>query len=134
MAGGNKNIQNHPNAGKNDFSKRKENINKKGRPRKLVSDTIKQLSDQGVKPVSKSDIKEIYLSLINIPIPELQELVKDETETALVRIIGKNVLSGKGFDVIEKMLDRADGKPQQSVDLKTDKPIEPIELKIINDK
>lgn len=115
MAGGYKNIQNHPNAGKNDFSKRPEQA---GRKRKLVSDTIYKLKEDGVTPVSKSDIKDIYLSLINIPIPELEDLIKDESETALVRIVGQNILSGKGFDIIESMLDRAIGKATQEVNQK----------------
>jgi hypothetical protein len=34
----------------------------------------------------------------------------------LVRIIIKNMLSWKGFDVIEKMLDRWIGKPKQEID------------------
>src|SRR5699024_8684399 len=97
------------------FVKNDPRINRKGRPRKLVTDTIKKLKDDGVQPVSKSDIKDIYLSLINIPIPELKELVKDDTETVLVRIVGKNILSGRGFDIIESMLDRAIGKATQQV-------------------
>jgi hypothetical protein len=35
----------------------------------------------------------------------------------LIRIVGKKILSEKGFDIIEKMLDRSLGKPNQSIDI-----------------
>ena len=41
------------------------------------------------------------------------------------RIVSKEMLSKKGFEIIEKMLDRANGRPtqmhQQSIDMKVSK-------------
>ena len=97
--------------------KKGERLNPNGRPRKLITDVIKQLEELGIKPATKPDIQDIYMRLINVDIPELEKIVKDTTQPALVRIVGKNVLSGKGFDIIEKMLDRSIGKAMNSIDL-----------------
>ena len=99
------------------FDKNPQNINRNGRPRKLITDVIAQLEEQGIKPATKPDIQDIYMRLINVEIPELEQIVKDSTQPVLVRIVGKNVLSGKGFDIIEKMLDRSIGKAMNSIDL-----------------
>ena len=50
------------------------------------------------------------MRLIQLTIPELENKVKDGTQPALIRIVGKAILGGKGFDIIEKMLDRSVGK------------------------
>jgi hypothetical protein len=98
------------------FDANPENINRAGRPRKLISETIKQLKEQGVKETTTEEIKACYLMLINMAIPELEQAVKDNSQSALVRIVGKAILSGKGFDIIERMLDRSIGRAQQSID------------------
>ena len=99
------------------FDKNPQNINRNGRPRKLITDVIAELEKQGIKAATKPDIQDIYMRLINVEIPELEQIVKDSTQPVLVRIVGKSVLSGKGFDIIEKMLDRSIGKVPNSIDL-----------------
>ena len=103
----------------NGFQKNPQNINRNGRPRKMIADVIAELEKQGIKAATKSDIQDIYMRLINIEIPELEQIVKDTTQPVLVRIVGKNILSGKGFDIIEKMLDRSIGKAEQKTDITT---------------
>ena len=103
----------------NGFQKNPQNINRKGRPRKMIADVIDELEKQGIKAATKPDIQDIYMRLINVEIPELEQIVKDQTQPVLVRIVGKNVLSGKGFDIIEKMLDRSIGKAEQKTDITT---------------
>jgi hypothetical protein len=103
----------------NGFQKNPQNINRNGRPRKLITDVIAELEKQGIKAATKPDIQDIYMRLINVEIPELEQIVKDTTQPVLVRIVGKNVLSGKGFDIIEKMLDRSIGKAEQKTDITT---------------
>ena len=103
----------------NGFQKNPQNINRKGRPRKMIADVIAELEKQGIKAATKSDILDIYMRLINMEIPELEQIVKDPTQPALVRIVGKSILSGKGFDTIEKMLDRSIGKAEQKTDITT---------------
>ena len=103
----------------NGFQKNPQNINRYGRPRKMIADVIAELEKQGIKAATKSDILDIYMRLINIEIPELEQIVKDPTQPVLVRIVGKNILSGKGFDIIEKMLDRSIGKKEKKTDITT---------------
>ena len=112
---GNKKIHKHPKANTNGFDKNPQNINKSGANRKMVSSVIKDLKEVGVEETTSVEIKAVYLMLVNLTIAEIEEKVKDDNQPALVRIVGKEVLSGKGFDIIEKMLDRAIGKAQQSI-------------------
>jgi 2-phosphoglycerate kinase len=99
--------------------KKGETLNPNGRPRKLVSDVIKELENQGVKPVTKQEIQDVYMRLINLEMPDLEAKVKDSKQPALVRIVGKAILSGKGYEVIERMLDRSIGKPDTKTDITT---------------
>lgn len=102
---------------KNGFKQNPQNINKTGVNRKLISDVNIDLENNGVKEATKTDIVSCYLRLINLPVDELKQAVEDNKKPALIRIVGKAILSGKGFEVIEKVLDRAVGKANQSVDL-----------------
>src|SRR5678815_4389889 len=97
--------------------KKGQSGNPKGRPRLLVSSVIEQMKNEGVERVSQADVKDTYLMLINLKMSEIESKVKDKDQPALVRIVGKEILGGKGFDVIEKMLDRAIGKPASKIDL-----------------
>jgi hypothetical protein len=102
---------------KNGFKQNPQNINKTGVNRKLISDVNIDLENNGVKEATKNDIVSCYLRLINLPVNELKQAVEDNKKPALIRIVGKAILSGKGFEVIEKVLDRAVGKANQAVDL-----------------
>lgn len=95
--------------------KKGQSGNPNGRPRKLISHTIKKMEEDGITETSTQEIKSCYLRLINMTIPELEKQVKDANQSALIRIVGKGILSGKGFDIIERMLDRTLGKAQQNV-------------------
>jgi hypothetical protein len=97
--------------------KKGQSGNPNGRPRKLISETIIELENEGVKETSINEIKGCYLRLVNLSIPELTLLAKNEKQSALVRIVSKAILGGKGFEIIEKILDRSIGKPNQFVDL-----------------
>ena len=101
------------------FDKLPNNINKNGRPRKTINSVNKELEEQGIKPATANEIKDIYLRLINMEMAELKKLVEDLKQPALIRIVGKKILSDKGFDIIDIMLDRAIGKAQQAVDVTT---------------
>lgn len=98
------------------FDKRPENINKTGANRKTISKVNLELEALGVTEATKQDITSCYLRLIQLSIPELEAKIKDSQQPALVRIVGKAILSGKGFDVIEKVLDRGIGKPDQKLE------------------
>lgn len=112
---GHKQIHKSPKANTNGFDKNPQNINRSGAHRKLVSSVNKELEDSGIKEATKAEITSCYMRLVNVPITELQQMIENDENPALVRIVAKNILSGKGFDIIEKMLDRAIGKPKEEI-------------------
>jgi hypothetical protein len=101
------------------FDKNPQNINRNGRPRKTISVVNTELEANGYTEATYQEIKSCYLRLLNIDIPELQKMVGANDQPALVRIVGKSILSGKGFDVIEGMLNRSIGKAVSNVDVKS---------------
>ena len=117
MAGGKGKIHEHPNAGKSTFAERKQDINRTGLNRKSIASVNLELEKKGCKAANKQDIVDCYLRLINIDLPELTKMIKDDKQPAMIRIVGKAILSGKGFDIIEKMLDRGIGKPDSKLTL-----------------
>jgi hypothetical protein len=42
-------------------------------------------------------------------------MIKDSNSPIIIRIVGKEMLTGKGFETIERMITRAQGQPTQSV-------------------
>jgi len=94
-----------------------ETANPNGRPRKTINSVNKELEAQGIKPTTANEIKDIYLRLVNMEMTELKKLVEEDKHPALIRIVGKKILSEKGFDIIEKVLDRAIGRPNQTIDV-----------------
>jgi len=99
----------------NGFQKNPQNINRTGANRKSIASVNVDLEANGYQAASKNDIIDCYLRLINVDLKELGEMVKDESQPAMIRIVGKAILSGKGFDVIEKVLDRGIGKAKDEV-------------------
>lgn len=100
------------------FDKRPENINKKGRPRKLISHINTELKADGYTPASVDEIKEAYLTLLNLPISKLKEFqnVNNDGYPMLYKLVAKEMLGKRGMEMLEKVLDRAIGKAQQSID------------------
>ena len=101
----------------NGFDKNPQNINRNGRPRKLIGTVNAELEAKGIKAASKEEIVNCYLRLVNVDIEGLEEIVKDKDQPSMIRIVGKAILSGKGFDVIEKLLDRGIGMAQSKITL-----------------
>lgn len=106
--------------------KKGQSGNPNGRPRKLVSNTLKALNDVGIKEVTKTEITAIYMSLINCAEDELKEMMDDKKQSIIVKTICKAISKGKGFDIIEKMLDRSIGKPKQDIGIQVDPTVLPL--------
>lgn len=70
----------------------------------------------GYTPATKADIEANYMAMVQLNEKEMKEIAFDVTKPMLVRILAKNMLSGKSFEVIEKMLDRGIGKAIMYVD------------------
>lgn len=111
------------------FDKNPQNINRTGANRKSIASVNLDLEANGYKAANKQDIIDCYLRLINVDLKELGKMVAEDTQPAMVRIVGKAILSGKGFDVIEKLLDRGIGKADSklTLDVKVEQPLFPDE-------
>lgn len=107
MAGGDKRIHLHPKAGSNSFKHRPKDA---GRKPKIVGQVIKDLISAGYEPVQPHQVADAYKLMIGLDQRELEEKFKDPSCPVLFRVVIKSMLSGKGFEIIEKMIDRAHGK------------------------
>lgn len=94
--------------------------NPHGRPPKLLTRILRDLKKQGYEEIKPSHIREAYQILLGLDEEGIKKMMKDKSTPMLLRIVGKEMLSKKGVSMIEKMLDRAHGKPQQFVDHTTD--------------
>ena len=104
------------------FKKGDKRINRTGANRKTVSKVIKELSEKGVEQVTVKQITELYETLLNLTQKELTDFANDKEQPMLNRIVAKEMLNKKGFEIIEKMLDRVHGKATQKV--QTDSKVE----------
>jgi len=102
----------------NGFQKNPQNINRKGQPRKGLSAVNHELKAKGYEPATKQDVQATYKHLLQLGQEDLEEIHDDKSKPMMARILAKNMLSKKGFDIIEKMLDRSQWKPIQMVETK----------------
>jgi hypothetical protein len=99
------------------FDKNPQNINKKGRPRRMLSDIIAEMKAQGVQRVGPSQVADAYEILLNLSQDELVAKAMDKEAPMIMRIVAKAMLSSKGFDIIERMIDRVHGKATQPTEV-----------------
>ena len=85
------------------FDKNPNNINRKGRPRRLVSSIIQDLKEKGIVQVKATDIVEAFEMLFNLESKEIAEIANNDKNPYFIRRVAKEMLSGKGFDIIERM-------------------------------
>lgn len=97
--------------------KKGQSGNPKGRPPKTMSTINAKLKAEGHEVVTPSVIYECFTLLVGLNEAKLKEIVKDTENPRALRLAAEIMLSGDGWDIIEKMLDRAHGKARQSVDV-----------------
>jgi len=85
--------------------------NPNGRPRKLVCSIIQELKDKGIEPVKPIQVVETFENLFNLRADEIKEIALNENNPYFIRRVAKEMLSNKGIEIINKMLDRTIGKP-----------------------
>jgi len=90
-----------------------ESGNPKGQPPKVLTSVMKQLRSAGYERVTAAGVMEAYEILLGLDEDTLKESINDKEQPMILRIVGKSMLSKKGSDMLEKMLDRAHGKPLQ---------------------
>ena len=98
------------------FDHNPQNINRKGRPRKLVGTVIKSMEQDGIKKVSRSQIAELFETLLNCTEEDLELMSNDMDQPMLNRIVATSMLDKKGFEIVEKIIDRVHGKAIENTD------------------
>ena len=91
-------------------AKKGEIRNPKGRPKKFAHALLDELKEQGYTQITKTDITNIYTTLIALNATELSKIKNDNDAPVVFTKIASAILSKEGFDIIERMLDRAHGK------------------------
>ena len=90
-----------------------------GRPPKLLSTITAELKSKGYERATSNQVADAFETLMNVPQNELADMVKDDKAPMSLRIVGKAMLTAKGWEVLQAMLDRAHGKAKQSTDITT---------------
>ena len=96
-----------------------ESGNPAGPPPRLLSTITAELKAKGYERATANQVADAFETLMNVPQDELAKMVKDEKAPMSLRIVGKAMLTAKGWEVLQAMLDRAHGKAKQAVDLTT---------------
>jgi len=102
------------------FDKNPNNINRKGRPKRLVSGLIVELKNKGYEKVTTNQINELIELIIGLDRDEIIRLGTDTEQPMYVRIVARKLASTNDkdlFETIEKLLDRGHGKPTQKTEL-----------------
>lgn len=119
MPGGNKNIKSKDGRP----FKKGQSGNPKGRPVKVFSAIIAEMKERGIEPATPSNVSDVFQYLLSLPLSEVIKIAgtpKEENDLpAIMRIAAKELLGKRGLEVLREMLDRANGKPKQSVDMTT---------------
>lgn len=87
-----------------------------GRPPRLISTVVKDLRASGYERATAGTVVEAFETLLNVPEDVLTEMVKDKSQSMALRIVGKAMLSSKGWEVLQAMMDRAHGRPSQRIE------------------
>ena len=90
----------------NGFQKNPQNINRTGANRKTVSTVIIELQNNGAEPVKPKQITDLFEALLNCTQKELEQIVNDKDQPMLNRIVAKEMLNKKGFEIIERIYQR----------------------------
>jgi len=100
---------------------------KNGRPKNLVSSILETLKKDG-ELVTRSLVEQTYQILLSLTQGQLTKIATDTKQPMINRIVAKEMLGKKGFEIIEKMMDRANGKPTQVQDITQEKKNEIVKV------
>lgn len=98
-----------------------ETANAGGRPFKLFTDVNFELKEMGYAPLTHSQLLDGIQTLFNLDEEMLKMVSENKRYPWSLRVIAERLLSVKyRGEAVEQYLDRAFGKPKQSVDAKVD--------------
>ena len=100
-----------------------ESGNPAGPPPRLLSTITAELKAKGYERATANQVADAFETLMNVPEDELVKMVKDTKSPMSLRIVGKAMVTAKGWEVLQAMLDRAHGKAKQSVDVSEKKKV-----------
>ena len=101
----------HDNIKNTTFRDRPENINMKGRPKKLINKIIDDLKERGYEAVKESQIVDAFSLLLQLPQDELKRLADDKESPYFIRLVIKHMAGGKrDIEMLDRILDRSFGK------------------------
>ena len=99
------------------LDKNKDNINKKWQPKRWVSIINDQLKAKWITPISKTQVEDIFLNLMQLEETELMEMVNNKKTPFLIRVCIREMISkDKWFSAINTMLDRGHWKSVQKIE------------------
>ena len=82
----------------------------------LLSTIVAELRAEGYERATANQVADAFETLLNVPEDVLANMVKDKHKPMSLRIVGKAMLTAKGWEVLQAMLDRAHGKAKQSTE------------------
>lgn len=89
--------------------------NPDGRPKKFVHTVLDDLKKEGYEGIKKTQVEDVYKNMISLSEDKLKEIGLDKEMPMIFRIVAKAILTERGFEVVERMLDRAHGKAKDTV-------------------
>jgi hypothetical protein len=95
------------------FHTHPERINKKGRPPRVIKQILSDLKDRGFQRITESQVRELYEYALTLPLEMLKEILADKDTPLILRVICKALLGNKGYEVLESILSRLNGRPNQ---------------------
>jgi len=93
-----------------------ESGNPNGRPKKTVAATLSALKAQGYEEVTAEQVRSTMGRMLNLSRDELVKTGNDKTAPILDALIARALAGGKGWEALQDILDRAHGRPKQSLE------------------
>jgi len=115
--------------------KKGQSGNPKGTPHKSIRSVVDDMKAEGFSVPTASDIVEMYKTTMALNEEALKARINDKSQPMLLRIVAKNILGGKGFDIAERMLDRSIGRAAQTMDITSGGEklkVEPLRIEVID--
>ena len=107
-----------PHGGAIVLSNKGETGNPKGRPRKGVSAVLSALEAAGHAEVTAEQVRATMGRMLNLSRKELVAMGNDEKAPIMDALIARALAGKDGWAALNGILDRAHGRPKQSVDVK----------------